>query len=180
MRLGLTATRLPAFVLAAAIAAASPAYATEIVFVPGTGANNAFSDPDAEIESADDIAAPNNEAKMREMAERLGDPAMQDGIADMAEGLSNVLLKLPIGKFAHAIEKARPGTVGRGISEKATIADVAGRDADRLPEEIGKQSRVAMTAMSGFASAFASMMPALEELGRDLEKSMADMKAKRR
>jgi hypothetical protein len=177
MRLGLKSTRLPALLVAVAVIAASPAYASDIIYVPGTGTTT-FAD--AETGKRDDINAPSNEAKMREMADRLDDPAMQDSIAGMAEGLGNVLLKLPIGKFANAIEKARPGTVGRDISEKATIADVAGRDADRLPAELGKQSRVAMKAMSGFASAFASMMPALEELGRDLEKSMADIKVKSR
>jgi hypothetical protein len=180
MRLGQQSTRLPAFVLAAAMVAASPAYAADIVFVPGTGAPSDIADEDSEIAVMDDVASPNSEAKMREMAERLDDPAMQDSIAEMAEGMGNMLLKLPIGKFAHAIEKARPGTVGRGISEKATVADMAGRDAEDLPEELGEQSRVAMKMMSGFAGAFASMMPELEKLGRDLEESMADMKAKPR
>ena len=69
--------------------------------------------------------------------------------------------------------------VAARIREDATVADLAGRDAERLPSELGKGSRQMMTMLSGFASAFATMVPEFEAMGRDLERSMKDIKAAR-
>ena len=117
--------------------------------------------------------APTSEAQMNEMAEKLADPGMQDGIATMVERMAVTMMKLPVGELAGAIEDARPGTVKDRIPKDATLADLAGDDARGIPEKLGKQSRVAMNMMSGFAKIFAKMMPELEDMARDME---ADMK----
>jgi hypothetical protein len=117
---------------------------------------------------------------MNKMADRLGDPDVQDGIATMAERMGDAMLRLPVGKFASAIEKARPGTVSRRVRDDATLADLAGRDAEYIPEMIGRESRTALKMMSGFSRAFASMMPEFEKMGREMESAMADIKVKRR
>jgi hypothetical protein len=113
------------------------------------------------------------------MAEDLADPRVQNGVAAMVERIGETMLDLPVGKFAAAVEKARPGTIEKRIREDATVADLAGRDAERLPRELGKGSRQMMNMLSGFASAFATMMPEFEAMGRDLERSMKDIKAAR-
>ncbi|MBK6707682.1 MAG: hypothetical protein IPG54_09470 [Sphingomonadales bacterium] len=146
----------------------------EIQFVAGTG--------EAAIASPMALAGTDNdnvEAELNGLAERLADPRVQNGVADMVERVGGTMLDLPVGKFAAAIEKARPGTIEKHIREDATVADLAGRDAERLPRELGKGSRQMMTMLSGFASAFATMMPEFEQMGRDLERSMKDIKAAR-
>ncbi|MCC6479637.1 MAG: hypothetical protein IT552_10545 [Sphingomonadaceae bacterium] len=65
------------------------------------------------------------------------------------------------------------------VREDATVADLAGGDAERLPRELGKGSRQMMTMLSGFAAAFATMMPEFEQMGRDLEVSLKDIKRAR-
>jgi hypothetical protein len=148
----------------------------EIQFVEGTG-EAVVASP---MPLADhDIGGRNAEAELNDLAEDLANPRVQNGVADMVERMGETMLDLPVGKFAAAIEKARPGTVGKPIREDATVADLAGRDADRLPHELGKGSRQMMTMLSGFASAFATMMPEFEQMGRDLERSMKDIKAAR-
>lgn len=179
--------------LAAHVPCARAADASEVIFVPGTGAgaepaNLADDTDETSDETADETAgetsgetpAPGGAAKMRLLAERLGDPAIQDGVANFAEGMGNILLNLPIGRLAAAAEKARPGTVRRKIASDATVADIAGPDAHLVPAKLAKQSRVALSVMSEFAGALASMIPALENLGRNLEKNMASIKAKNR
>ena len=170
--------RLSAMALAASLFTATPAFANDIVFVPGTGEMAVASET---------IAAPSairakrdTQADMIAVANRLEDPALQDGVAGIVESVTERMMQLPVGRFISAIEKARPGTIKRDIPEDATIADLAGSDADGLGAELGKQSRVAMNMMGGLTEALASMMPELEALGRDLEKRVADIKANQR
>lgn len=148
----------------------------EIQFVAGTGEAPTTA-PVALANSVQDNR--NAEAQLNDMAEDLANPRVQDGVAAMAERIGETMLELPVGKFAAAIEKARPGTMKKRIRENATLADLAGRDAERLPHELGKGSRQMMTMLSGFAAAFATMVPELEDLGRDLEDSMKDIKRAR-
>jgi hypothetical protein len=181
--------RLPLALIIASFMAATPVLANTapaILFMPGTGAVAAdtaydapaplpFADSDAPLRDARDA-----EADMIAMGETLSNPGMQDGVANMVEKMTSSILRLPVGKFANAIEKARPGTVGRRIRDRDTIADIAGKDMRDVPEMLGKQSRVAMGMMGGLTKAFASMMPEFEKMGRDMEASMADLKVKRR
>ncbi|MFC4291252.1 hypothetical protein ACFOWX_02365 [Sphingorhabdus arenilitoris] len=165
-----------------AMSFAAPVHAQDVIFIPGTGEAAPADDAGSGVpyDNTDPRASSSNEEQLRGVAARLGDPDMQDGIANMAENLGEVMMRLPVGKFMSAIEKARPGTVDRDYDEDTTFADMAGPEAEDLPQQLGQQSRVAVKMMSGFAEAIAQIMPQLEELGRDLDKSMADVKAKSR
>jgi hypothetical protein len=153
--------------------AISPAAAQEVVFVTGTGetapvdyyAND--SQPDFE-DRANGVDA---------MADRIGSPAVQAGVAATIEQVAGAMLNIPIGPMAEAIERARPGTVRRHIHSDSTIGDIAGSDSRYLPRELGERSHEAMGMMSGFARAMAAMMPEFERIGRDLEESFRTAKA---
>ncbi len=186
MRPTLNSFRLPLSLTLASLLAATPALANaapEIAFVSGTGSEISDVAWNAPAPSNfADTAAPkrDTEAEMIAMSETMSDPDMQDGVSNMVEKMAETMMRLPVGKFANAIEKARPGTVKRNIRDRDTIADLAGGDARDVPEMLGKQSRVAMKMAGGLTKAFASMMPEFEKMGRELEASMADIKAKRR
>jgi hypothetical protein len=156
--------------------AAAPAAAQDVVFVPGTG------EPAAVQAIEDDYGADADEGKtdFDGMADKMGDPAIQAGVAAVVERTTATMMDLPIGRFAEAIERARPGTVGRRIREDSTVADLAGRDARYLPQELGERSREAMGMMSGFARAMAVMMPEFERMGREMEESFKAAKAEAR
>lgn len=164
--------RVPAIAgLAILLLAFAPgAKAQDIVFVPGTGEAPAALAATGESKAAAELDA---------MAQELADPHMQDGIASMAERIGERVLDLPVGKFAAVIERARPGTIERRMREDATLADLAGRDAERLPRDLAQGSRQAMTMLSGFASAFADMMPQFEALARGLDAQMKDIHRRR-
>lgn len=173
--------RVPALAgLAVLLLAFSPAAKAaenqDVRFVPGTGAAPVAAPmalSDGRIDGRD------AEARLNDIADDLANPQVQDGIAAMAERIGETVLDLPVGKFAAAIEKARPGTLKKRVREDATVADLAGGDAERLPRELGKGSRQMMTMLSGFAAAFATMMPEFEQMGRDLEDSLKDIKRAR-
>lgn len=165
-----------AILLLAFAPGAKAAEAQDIQFVAGTGEASTAA-PIALARNTDDSR--DAETKLNDMADDLADPRVQNGVAAMAERIGETMLDLPVGKFAAAIEKARPGTMKKRIREDATVADLAGRDAEHLPRELGKGSRQMMTMLSGFASAFATMMPEFQQMGRDLERSMKDIKAAR-
>lgn len=156
-------------VVAPCLALAVPAVAQDVIFAPGTG------DP-AEV-YAD---APQNDVE--DLAERFDDPVMHDGIASAVEGISESIMRLPVGRFADAVERARPGTVDRRLPHDATVGDLAGRDADYLPQELGDRTRDMMGMAGGFARALAVMMPEFERMGREMEESVraAKREARRR
>ncbi len=186
--------RIPALALiAVALVAVAPAFGAEpatdapaIQFVQGTG-------HEADMPSAMPYTAPvaskafaandddDAEADLNQMAAKLADPRMQDGVASMIERMSETMMRMPVGKFAAAIEKSVPGAMKgkKRIREDATIADLAGRDADRLPADLAKGSKQMMGMLSGFAAAFATMIPEFEKMGDELEKSFEEAKSRR-
>lgn len=151
---------------------AAPAVAQDVVFAPGTG------EPvDALAYAPDDYPESDNAAEMAEVADRIDDPALHDGVAAAVEGVTDSIMRLPVGRFADAIERARPGTVDRRLPHDARVGDLAGRDAGYLSQELGERSREAMGMMGGFARAMAAMMPEFEKMSREMEESFRAAKA---
>lgn len=175
--------RVPLLVGAAVLLLAfSQAKAAEpIQFVQGTG-ETAQADDSADLPVALPYAHAQSakrddaEAELNALAEQLSNRKTQDGVAAMVENMGESLLGLPIGRFVAAMEQSFPGA-NKGkkrIRATDTVADLAGRDADKLPGRLADKSRDMMGMMSGFAAAFATMVPEFEKMSRDLEKSFED------
>jgi hypothetical protein len=148
--------------------------------VEGSPVIDAPFDGPAPIALADDSAdAQDAQADMMQMAEKLADPRMQDGVAKMVGTMTEKMMDFPIGKFAAALDRSIPGGMkaknGKRIRANDTVADLAGRDADRLPNELARGSKQMMGLLSGFAAAFATMIPEFEKMGDALEQSMEDV-----
>jgi len=168
---------LTSMLAAAALFAAPPAFAQDnasenasIIFVAGTG-GAAY--PAAPVSTAD---KKDPAAELEALAVKLSDRTTQDGVAGIVEKMVGGLMQLPVGKFTAAIEDARPGTVKKQIPANATLADVAGPKAEIAPQQLGDQSRKAMGLMSGFAKAFAVMLPEFEALGKQMEEEFKAIK----
>ncbi len=116
--------------------------------------------------------APDSAAELRHTADRFADPATQEDVSHVIEALTGVVLDLPVGEFAEAIERARPGTVDEDINRNTRLGDLAGPEAERIPARVGNGTRASMAAMGGMMRAFADMLPELQKLGRDLEASV--------
>lgn len=149
------------------LAFSSPLLAQEVVFVKGTGAEI----PVATFHHDDPVIEDRNEG-FSDMADKMGDPLVQDGVSRTVERMVGAMMNMRVGPLAEAIEDARPGTVNRRIRRDSTVGDLAGRNADYLPERLGDESREMMGMMGGFARAMATMMPEFERLGRELKDSV--------
>ena len=151
---------------------------SSVQFVAGTGEVKPAARP---ISFADDTAPRGDAAQeMNDMAVKMADPHMQDGVAHMVESMTSAMMRLPVGQLAAAVEKARPGTLHKRIRSDATLADVTGNDARDLPASLAHKSRDMMSMMSGFTKAFAVMVPEFEKLGKEMEASFKDVKTRRR
>jgi hypothetical protein len=154
------------------LALSVPAAAQDIVFVAGTG--------DAAPISAfggESAAQPDRDDDIADFAERVDDPAVQQGVSKAVERMAGAVMNMRVGPLAEAIERARPGTVDRRIRRDSTIGDLAGRNAAYLPAQLGEQSREMMGMLSGFARAMAAMMPEFKQMARELEASVKTAKA---
>ena len=151
---------------------------SNVQFVAGTGEVK----PAARaLPFADETAPRGNAAQeMNDIATKMADPHMQDGLAHMVESMTSAMMRLPVGQLAAAVEKASPGTLHKRIRSNATLADVAGNDARDLPASLAHKSRDMMSMMSGFTKAFAVMVPEFEKLGKEMEASFKDVKTSRR
>ncbi len=157
------------------LALAAPVAAQDVVFVSGSGDEipvTSFDDDGPAVDDRDDDIA--------DFADRVDDPMVQDGVSDSIERMAGAMMNVRVGPLAEAIERARPGTVDRRIRRDSTVGDLAGRDADYLPERLGDQSREMMGMMGGFARAMATMMPEFERMSRDMEESFRTAKAETR
>lgn len=159
----------------------TPAAAQDIVFAPGTGQTE-LADVALDQNDTGDLQPVASEADedLTEMADKMADPRVQDGVSAAVERATGAMMSMPIGRFVEAIERTRPGTVSRRIRPDSTIADVAGGDSRYLPAQLGDGSRQMMGMMSGFARAMAAMMPEFERMGRDMEESFRTAKSEAR
>ncbi len=155
----------------------------DVVFRSGTGdgsnSGEVQYEDDAHVEP-DVVDYADDGSSLDEVADRMSDRDRQDNVANSVERMSAALLGMRVGPLAAAIENARPGTVRRNVRRNTTIGDLAGRDSEYLPEELGARSREMMGMMGGFAQAMASMMPEFRRMGREMEESVRAAKAEAR
>lgn len=146
----------------------------DVAFVSGTGDASVVGDADNDVAytEPDQREYSDDDSSLDELAGKMSDRDRQDGVANSVERMSAALLDMRVGPLAAAIENARPGTVRRNVRRNTTIGDLAGRDSEYLPEELGARSREMMGMMGGFAQAMASMMPEFRRMGREMEASV--------
>jgi hypothetical protein len=117
------------------------------------------------------------QASEAEMVEKLNDPEFQDGLTSMMSGFMGAMMALPIGEFAHSIEKAIPENMRRDrdlsdIDRDATVGDLARRDDPDFDRNMENKMRQG-TAMMGFmASEFGALLPELRALGERMKERM--------
>jgi hypothetical protein len=111
-------------------------------------------------------------AEMIAVADEMSRPENVKKISNMVEDIAGAMMEMPVGQMAAAIEKASPGILKSSIPANATVADLAGDDADQLPREFAMKTRDMMSMAGGFARVFAEMLPQFERMGKEIEKSV--------
>jgi hypothetical protein len=104
----------------------------------------------------------------------LNDPARQDAMAGALEALGSALLDMKVAPFLKALDRAGVPAGGRDVRADATLADLAGPDARRMPGELADKLPLMMGMMGTMAGEMETMLPQLEAMGKRLEGSMGE------
>lgn len=107
-------------------------------------------------------AVPDDHA-METLADKLSDPAEQERLTGMVEAMSHVLLSMPVAPLMEAMAEATGGEPGE-VDPDATLGELAGPGAERVPEEIADKLPQMMEMMAGMAKSFESLKPMLESM----------------
>ena len=105
------------------------------------------------------------------MAEKLSDPALQHSMSTAVAAMAEAMLDMPVAPFARAME-AMGDPDAREIDPDATLADVAGPEARRMPREMARKLPRMMGAMGGMAGVMEAMLPQLQAMGRQMRDRM--------
>lgn len=116
------------------------------------------------------------ETSLSEMSEKLADPEFQDHAAMMSSALVNVLLELPVGPMAEAMNDATGGRSPK-VDPDARVRDLA-PGADELPTQISENLPRAMNMMSGMAKGVDAMLPALLDMADQMRGAMEPYKTR--
>jgi hypothetical protein len=109
--------------------------------------------------------------------ERLNDPAFQDNMVAMMSGFMAAMMDLPIGQFAHAMDKALPEEMRRDddfsdIDRDATLGDLARNDDPDFDRDTEEKMRQGTAMMGIMAAEFGALLPQLQAIGERMKRSM--------
>ena len=104
-----------------------------------------------------------DEPEMGELVDRLEDPAEQERLAAMLGTMGEVILALPVGPMMEAVATAR-GEDPAYVDRDATVGDLAGPEAERLPGEMANKVPQMMGMMAGMVESIDAMRPMLEAM----------------
>lgn len=106
---------------------------------------------------------------LSELTNKMSDPAEQAKMAAMVGAMGEVLMELPVGPLLDAVAKM-PGANVPNVDPDSTVRDLAGPDADRIPDQISEKIPMMMGVMSGLMQSLEAMRPALKEMAEQMEK----------
>lgn len=118
--------------------------------------------------------APGNseiEATTAEIEARLGDPAVQDAMAEGMAAASEAILDVPLAPMMKAIAKAA-GEDPEAVDPDMTLRRVS-PGAEDVPNEVREKLPAMMGAMAGMAGGMGAMIPAMKEMAARMAEAMA-------
>ena len=113
-----------------------------------------------------------NESKADEVARKLEDPMTQYMVAGALAAITKQLLDMKVKPFVDAMDKAGAGEIAPDVPPDATLGQMAGPGAERLPKEIVQRVPKLMDSLAGLASAYGDMLPELEAMAKRAKEAM--------
>lgn len=111
------------------------------------------------------------EATTAEIERKLGDPAVQEAMADGMAAASEALLDVPLAPLAKAIARAA-GENPEAVDPGMTLRSVS-PEADDVPAKVRERLPAMMGAMAGMAGGMGAMVPAMKEMAARMAEAMA-------
>jgi hypothetical protein len=121
------------------------------------------------------------EQSIAQAAERLSDPRMQGAIAGMLAAMTEAMMGMKMAPFAKAMDSMGVSMgrddgdadhASRSIDPDATLGDMMGPEARRMPQELSARVPQMMDGMAGMAGAMEQMMPQLKEMAERMKDAM--------
>lgn len=106
------------------------------------------------------------------MASDLRDPYKAEALGDMLGAMLGVMLDMKAAPLARAMEAAGEPEAARKIPRGATIGDLAGPDARRLPQEVRRRAPAMLGALGEFAEVLEEAAPEFERIARNYERKV--------
>lgn len=102
----------------------------------------------------------------------LSDPRKQEVMGNTMAAMMAALLSIKAEPLARAMERVGDHRAARRIPRGATLGDLAGPEARRMPEQVRRQVPAMMGAMGELAGMMQDLAPELEAIGKDFNRQM--------
>lgn len=99
--------------------------------------------------------------------EEMRDPARQEQMAGLAKAMMGAMLQVKVGPLLGAMAEITGEDAG-AIDEEATLADIAGPEAQEAPARFAAAMPAMMDAMGTLAGTFEAMLPELRRVGETM------------
>lgn len=107
-----------------------------------------------------------------DFAAGLNDPRKQEAMGNTMAAMMAVLLNMKAEPLARAMERMGDHRAARKIPRGATLGDLAGPEAKRMPAEVRRRVPAMMGAMGELAGMMQDLAPELEAIGEDFDRQM--------
>lgn len=117
-------------------------------------------------------AAQARDSRVEETARKLEDPMTQYMVAGALAAITKQLLEMRVEPFVKAMNRAGAGEMTRDLPPDATLGDLAGPQAERLPSQIMQRVPRLMDSLAELANAYGDMLPELEALAKRMKERL--------
>jgi hypothetical protein len=107
-----------------------------------------------------------------DFASDLSDPRKQEAMGNAMAAMMGALLGMKTDPLVRAMERMGDHKAARRIPRGATLGDLAGPEAKRMPAEMRRRVPAMMGAMGELAGMMQDIAPELEAIGDDFERQM--------
>jgi hypothetical protein len=102
----------------------------------------------------------------------LRDPYKAEAMGDMLGAMLGVMLDMKAAPLVRMMEAAGEPEAARRIPRGATIGDLAGPDARRLPQEVRRRAPAMIGALGEFAGMLEEAAPEFERIAKDFDRKV--------
>ena len=125
--------------------------------------------PLAALALAQAAQAKPTQSGLGEVSRTLGDRDTQQAMAGVLASLANAMLQMDVSAFGQAAEAMGDKRAARRLRKGTTLADVAGRDARAVPDQIRQKAPAMIGAMGAMAGAMEAMLPELAKVAEQMK-----------
>ena len=93
-------------------------------------------------------------------------------MAAVLVSMTKAILQMDVSALGNAAEAMGDRRGARKFRRGTTLADVAGRDARDLPQDIRRKAPAVMGAMAGMAGAMEAMLPELAKVAEQMKQAL--------